>query len=95
MGEAKYIEQIANLYDVKISNITPKLQKEVLRLVKLDLTKKEYKSYFQFHGSAKAECFEKLNCDEAQLAQYLKKAVHKLKKDLLKNKLLALFNAQA
>ena len=94
MGEPKFIEQIAKLYDVKISNITPKLQKEVLSLVKLDLTKKEYKSYFQFHDIAKAESLEKLNCDEAQLTQYLKKAEHKLKKDLLKNKLLALLNAQ-
>ena len=92
MGDPKYIEQIAKLYNVQISNITSKLQKEVLSLVKLDMTKKEYKSYFQFYGLAKEEILEKLNCDEAQLVQYLKKAEHKLKKDHLKNKLVALLN---
>ena len=92
MGEPSYIEKIAKLYSVEISNITPKLQKAVVALVKLDLTKKEYKAYFQLSDLPKAQIAEKLNCDEAQLALYLKKAEHKLKKDQLKNKIVALFN---
>ena len=91
MGEPHYIDLIAKLYDVKISNITAKLQKEVISLVKLDLTKKEYKAYFQFNDLSQVQIQEKLNCDEAQLALYIKKAEHKLKKDHLKNKIKALF----
>lgn len=90
MGNQEYIDIVCMHYGVKKSNTNVSTIKEITKLIKRDLTKKEFKVLFLYANESDETVQERLNIDEETHVKLYNQAVHKIKKDNFKNEVLRL-----
>ena len=90
MGNPDLTNIALETIDVSKGNTTVQDDKEIIKIVKRHLTKKEYKSFFTLVNESDEHAMEQLQCTAEELATYRTKARKKLRNDVCKNEILRL-----
>ena len=90
MGNPDYTQLVFSAINVTKGNTTPEEDKQILKIIKRYLTKKEFKSFFTLNDKTTQEGMASMSCTADAFEQYKRKASKKLRGDACKNEVLRL-----
>lgn len=90
MGNPDYTQRVFATIDATKVNTTKEEDKQIVKIIKRYLTKKEFKSFFILQDVSQEEVLASMSCTLDAFDMYITKARKKLRSDACKNEILRL-----